>query len=431
MSHELRTPMNAILGFTEMLIDGLYGDMPADAQGAADRHPAQRPPPAAPDQRRARPFQDRGRTHAAGARRVLGARDRRHRAHVSLRSLAAEKGLEFTASVPDDLPVAYGDSGRLTQCLMNLAGNALKFTRAAAGSRSASSSSAADVVFRVTDTGIGIAPEELEQRVHGVPPGRHDGHARVRRHRTRAQHHQASSSRCTAAASGSRASSARAPRSFSRSRCGRREVTRHERAHDSLHRGQRVQPQDRASAARRSRPTGWSRRSTARRGVAMAQQQLPQLILMDVQLPKMSGLEATRLLKADPRTRAHPDHRDHVVRAERRPREGVRRPAPTATSPSRTARASCWRWSGSSCRNPESDAKEVTNDNDSSRTCACRCRGRWPAGRRGRCRAHRPRRTGRAVHAGVPQAPHDATTRSTRPRSSRPTVGASAANGSP
>jgi two-component system cell cycle response regulator DivK len=37
-------------------------------------------------------------------------------------------------------------------------------------------------------------------------------------------------------------------------------------------------------------------------GVAMAQQLVPQLILMDVQLPKMSGLDATRALKADPRT---------------------------------------------------------------------------------------------------------------------------------
>jgi len=37
-------------------------------------------------------------------------------------------------------------------------------------------------------------------------------------------------------------------------------------------------------------------------GVAMAQQHVPQLILMDVQLPKMSGLDATRALKADPRT---------------------------------------------------------------------------------------------------------------------------------
>jgi two-component system, cell cycle response regulator DivK len=37
-------------------------------------------------------------------------------------------------------------------------------------------------------------------------------------------------------------------------------------------------------------------------GVAMAQQEPPDLILMDVQLPKMSGLDATRILKADPRT---------------------------------------------------------------------------------------------------------------------------------
>jgi two-component system cell cycle response regulator DivK len=37
-------------------------------------------------------------------------------------------------------------------------------------------------------------------------------------------------------------------------------------------------------------------------GVTIAQQQLPELILMDVQLPKMSGLDATRTLKADPRT---------------------------------------------------------------------------------------------------------------------------------
>ena len=37
-------------------------------------------------------------------------------------------------------------------------------------------------------------------------------------------------------------------------------------------------------------------------GVAQAQQELPDLILMDVQLPKMSGLDATKVLKADPRT---------------------------------------------------------------------------------------------------------------------------------
>jgi len=41
-------------------------------------------------------------------------------------------------------------------------------------------------------------------------------------------------------------------------------------------------------------------------GVTLAQQTLPQLILMDVQLPKMSGHEATRILRQDPRTRDIP-----------------------------------------------------------------------------------------------------------------------------
>jgi two-component system cell cycle response regulator DivK len=41
-------------------------------------------------------------------------------------------------------------------------------------------------------------------------------------------------------------------------------------------------------------------------GVALARQELPDLILMDVQLPKMSGLDATRTLKADARTAGIP-----------------------------------------------------------------------------------------------------------------------------
>ena len=64
-------------------------------------------------------------------------------------------------SVPDDLPVAYGDNGRLTQCLMNLAGNAIKFTRKGRVEIGVEQVGA-DLVFRVADTGIGIPPEELD-----------------------------------------------------------------------------------------------------------------------------------------------------------------------------------------------------------------------------------------------------------------------------
>jgi signal transduction histidine kinase len=160
MSHELRTPMNAILGFTEMLIDGLYGDIPAELKEPLTdiqlngRHLL----------RLINDVLDLSKIEAGRMELALGeysVQEIVEIVHVSLRSLAAEKGLEFVISVPDDLPVAYGDNGRLTQCLMNLAGNAIKFTREGRveiGVELVGS----DLVFRIIDTGIGIPQEELD-----------------------------------------------------------------------------------------------------------------------------------------------------------------------------------------------------------------------------------------------------------------------------
>jgi signal transduction histidine kinase len=160
MSHELRTPMNAILGFAEMLLDGLYGEVPAalkepltDIQ-VNGRHLL----------RLINDVLDLSKIEAGRMALALGeysVREIIDIVHVSLRSLAAEKGLAFATSVPEDLPVAYGDSGRLTQCLMNLAGNAIKFTkhgRVQIGVELAGD----ELVYRVSDTGIGIPKEELE-----------------------------------------------------------------------------------------------------------------------------------------------------------------------------------------------------------------------------------------------------------------------------
>ena len=160
MSHELRTPMNAILGFTEMVLDGLYGDVPTELkEPLADiqvngRHLL----------RLINDVLDLSKIEAGRMELALGeysVREVVDIVHVSLRSLAAEKGLDFVINVPDDLPVAYGDNGRLTQCLMNLAGNAIKFTkqgRVEIGVELVGS----ELIYRVTDTGIGIPKEELE-----------------------------------------------------------------------------------------------------------------------------------------------------------------------------------------------------------------------------------------------------------------------------
>jgi signal transduction histidine kinase len=160
MSHELRTPMNAILGFTEMLIDGLYGEVPADlTEPLTDiqvngRHLL----------RLINDVLDLSKIEAGRMELALGeysVAEIIDIVRMSLRSLALEKGLEFSTRVPDDLPIAYGDSSRLTQCIMNLAGNAIKFTRQGRVEIVVELEDH-ELVYRVSDTGIGIPEEELE-----------------------------------------------------------------------------------------------------------------------------------------------------------------------------------------------------------------------------------------------------------------------------
>jgi signal transduction histidine kinase len=160
MSHELRTPMNAILGFTEMLLDGLYGDVPADLREpladiqANGRHLL----------RLINDVLDLSKIEAGRLELVVEAyavADVVESVRSSLRALAAEKGLELQTSVPSDLPVARGDGRRITQCLLNLAGNAIKFTRHGRVEIKVTREGE-QLVYRVSDTGIGIPKDELD-----------------------------------------------------------------------------------------------------------------------------------------------------------------------------------------------------------------------------------------------------------------------------
>ena len=158
MSHELRTPLNAIIGYTEMMADGLYGDVPEKAQGVLER------------------VQANGR-HLLGlindvldlskieaGQLVLAVEEYSVTDMVATvlsatESLARAKNLRLASDVPAGLPTGTGDARRLTQVLLNLVGNAIKFT-----DQGSVEVRAAEVNGRfelsVVDTGFGIAPED-------------------------------------------------------------------------------------------------------------------------------------------------------------------------------------------------------------------------------------------------------------------------------
>jgi GAF domain-containing protein len=159
MSHELRTPLNAILGFNEMILGGIYGDVPGDMteplrdMATSGKHLL----------RLINNVLDLAKIEAGRMELALGdysVQDTVAGVHATLRPLAAEKGLEFMTEVPADVPLAWGDGGRIAQCLMNLAGNSLKFTKHGKVAIHVQQENGV-LRYSVTDTGIGIPPDKI------------------------------------------------------------------------------------------------------------------------------------------------------------------------------------------------------------------------------------------------------------------------------
>jgi signal transduction histidine kinase len=155
MSHELRTPLNAILGYTELIIDNIYGDTPERMRDVLHRIESNGKHLLG----LINDVLDLSKIEAGQLILALGDYSLKNVVQTvfsAVEPLASEKKLAFKVELPADLPHGHGDERRLAQVLLNLVGNAIKFTDAGEVVIKASS---ADGSFNVTvrDTGPGIS----------------------------------------------------------------------------------------------------------------------------------------------------------------------------------------------------------------------------------------------------------------------------------
>jgi signal transduction histidine kinase len=161
MSHELRTPLNSILGFSQLLLEGDGGILSTD-------------------QRQDVEIVRQNGQHLLGLindlldiSKLEAGKAQLHRGEVevellisecveSVRSLAKTKKLELSARVASDVGRAFADGPKLKQVLLNLLGNAIKFTEFGSvlveGERQG-----AELRISVTDTGIGVPADDTER----------------------------------------------------------------------------------------------------------------------------------------------------------------------------------------------------------------------------------------------------------------------------
>jgi signal transduction histidine kinase len=159
MSHELRTPLNSIIGFTGILLQGMVGSLNDEQKKQlgmvqnSSRHLLNL----------ISDVLDISKIEAGQLEidcKPFSAAESISRTMDMLRPAALRKNLRFDTLIEAGLPTMHGDRRRFEQILINLVGNAIKFTEQGTvlvhGRVTAQG-----IIVSVTDTGIGIRPEDL------------------------------------------------------------------------------------------------------------------------------------------------------------------------------------------------------------------------------------------------------------------------------
>ncbi|MCA1525143.1 sensor histidine kinase [Bradyrhizobium yuanmingense] len=163
MSHELRTPLNAIIGFSEMI-----AQEQALMLGAAQR------------KEYAQLINDSGQHLLSVVNGILDMSKmesgnfeiasepfapRASLLHCCnlLALKARENGIDLITDAPQDLPVTTGDPRAFKQIVLNLVANAIKFTERGGQVCVSAAVSGSQLTLRISDTGVGIAPDDLKR----------------------------------------------------------------------------------------------------------------------------------------------------------------------------------------------------------------------------------------------------------------------------
>jgi len=158
MSHEIRTPMNAVLGMTSLTLDTKLTPLQSKYLNGVKKS-SENLLVIIND------ILDLSKLEAGKMeleKIPFKLSEQIEQVHDTLRFKAEEKALSFETHINDDVPeVLIGDPSRLNQILINLCGNAIKFTDKGSVKINVSTSNEGTVLFKITDTGIGIPKDKL------------------------------------------------------------------------------------------------------------------------------------------------------------------------------------------------------------------------------------------------------------------------------